>query len=195
VICKFVSGNRVVACTKKISGVGRPLAGACRFVADTRASTAVEFAIVGGAFFLFIFSIFVFSLDQFLQTTLDDAVRTAARQVQLGKITTGNAFVTTVCNEFGAVAPNCAGSLQYAVQSGAYFGTGGIVAATFSASGNLSTPAAFTGVTATAAGAPAFLLVQVAYPLPFIVLAVPSGVATENGTSSLYSAVSTEMEP
>ncbi len=169
--------------------------GVRRFAAATRAATAVEFALIGVAFFLFIFSIFVFSLDQFLQTVLDDSVRAASRQVQLGKITTGNGFVTAVCNEFGVVAPNCAGSLQYAVQGGLYFGTGGIAAANFDTSGNLSTPAAFSNVTATAAGVPTFLLVQVAYPLPFIVLAVPSGVATENGTPSLYSAVSTEMEP
>ncbi|OYY00902.1 MAG: hypothetical protein B7Y73_10150 [Acidocella sp. 35-58-6] len=193
--CRFAVGNRFVARAKTSFSTAAKFAAVRRFAPATRAATAVEFALIGVAFFLFIFSIFIFSLDQFLQTVLDDSVRTASRQVQLGKITTGSAFVTAVCSEFGVVAPNCAGSLQYAVQGGSYFGTGGITAAAFSASGNLSTPAAFSNVTATGAGVPAYLLVQVAYPLPFIVMAVPSGVATENGTPSLYSAVSTEMEP
>lgn len=166
-----------------------------RFLHATHADTAVEFALIGSAFFLFVFGIFVISLDQFLQMTLDDAVRNATRQVQISKITTGGGFLTTVCNEFGVAAPNCSNSLQYSVQGGAYFGTGGIVAATFSSSGNLSSTATFTGATATASGAPSFLLVQVAYPLPFKILAVPGGVATENGTPSLYSVVSTVMEP
>lgn len=150
---------------------------------------------IGSAFFLFIFGIFVISLDMFLQMTLDDAVRNAARQVEIGSITSGGAFVTAVCNEFGAAAPNCANSLQYSVQGGPYFGIGGITATNFSSSGNLSSPHLFTGTTATAPNAPSFLLVQVAYPLPFKILAVPGGVATENGTPSLYSTVSTVMEP
>src|SRR5208282_99321 len=76
-----------------------------RLLRETRSDTAVEFAIIGAAFFLFVFGIFVVSLDQFLQMTLDDAVRNAARQVQIGNVTTGSQFVTSVCNEFGLAAP------------------------------------------------------------------------------------------
>jgi len=166
-----------------------------RFCRERKAVTAVEFAMIGSAFFLFIFMIFVFSTDMFWQMVLDDAVRNATRQVQIGKITNGNDFLTAVCNEFGSAAPNCSGLLQYSVQGGAYFGTGGITATSFSSTGNLALTQQFSGTTATSAGTPVFLLVQVAYPLPFKVLAVPSGVATENGTPSLYSAVSTVMEP
>ncbi len=166
-----------------------------RFLQTTKADTAVEFALIGSAFFLFIFGIFVISLDMFLQMTLDDAVRNAARQVEIGNITSGGAFVASVCDEFGVAAPNCKNSLQYSVQAGPYFGTGGITATNFSSSGNLSSPQLFTGLAATSPGNPSFLLVQVAYPLPFKILAVPGGVATENGTPSLYSAVSTVMEP
>ena len=176
-------------------GTMRRLTVARRFCRETRADTAVEFAMIGSAFFLFIFGIFVVSIDMFWQMTLDDAVRNATRQVQIGNITTGPAFAAAVCQEFGAAAPNCTGSLQYSVQGGSYFGTGGITATSFSSSGNLGSTATFTGPTATATGAPVFLLVQVAYPLPFKVLAVPGGVATENGTPSLYSAVATVMEP
>ena len=100
----------------------------------------------------------------FWQMTLDDAVRNATRQVQIGNVTTGSAFVTAVCGEFGLVAPNCAGSLQYAVQGGAYFGTGGITATSFSSAGNLGSPQTFTGVTATSSGAP--VLLQCAGCLP-----------------------------
>ncbi len=150
---------------------------------------------IGSAFFLFIFIIFVFSIDMFWQMVLDDAVRNAARQVQIGKITTGSDFIASVCTEFGASAPNCSGSLQYSVQGGAYFGTGGVTATSFSSSGNLASTQLFSGATATPSSSPVFLLVQVAYPLPFKILAVPGGVATENGTPSLYSVVSTVMEP
>jgi Flp pilus assembly protein TadG len=166
-----------------------------RFWRECKAVTAVEFAMIGSAFFLFIFMIFVFATDMFWQMVLDDAVRNATRQVQIGKITNGSDFVTSICQEFGTAAPNCTGLLQYSVQGGAYFGSGGITATNFSSTGNLASTQLFSGTTATAAGTPVFLLVQVAYPLPFKVLAVPSGVATENGTPSLYSAISTVMEP
>ncbi|HUM07419.1 MAG TPA: TadE/TadG family type IV pilus assembly protein [Acidocella sp.] len=187
--------SRFAVTQRLTSGALRHLLFARRFWLESRADTAVEFAMIGSAFFLFIFGIFVVSIDMFWQMALDDAVRNATRQVQIGNITTGPAFAAAVCQEFGAAAPNCTGSLQYSVQGGSYFGTGGITATSFSSSGNLGSAATFTGATATATGAPVFLLVQVAYPLPFKVLAVPGGVATENGTPSLYSAVATVMEP
>lgn len=180
------------------------IAGLRCYMRDARAATAVEFAIIGAAFFLFIFGIFVVSIDQFWQMTLDDAVRAATRQVQIGKITTGSGFVNQVCGEFGIAAPYCTNTLQYSVQSGLYFGA--LVPATFSSAGTLApaaqfsvtpttAPAAATQTQAAVIGTPQFLLVQVAYLLPFKILAVPGGVATENGTSSLYSVIATVMEP
>lgn len=166
-----------------------------RFCRERRAVTAVEFAIIGAAFFIFIFSVFVVSIDLFWQLTLDDAVRNAARQVQIGEIPTGDAFVKAVCGEFGVVAPNCAGSLQYSVQGGAYYGSGGITPVNFGSDGNLATTEQFSGVSLGSSSAAVFLLVQVAYPLPFRVLLLPAGLATENGTPSLYSAVSSVMAP
>ncbi|MDR3576203.1 MAG: pilus assembly protein [Anaerolineaceae bacterium] len=166
-----------------------------RLRGDAKASTAVEFAMIGSVFFLLVFGIFVISIDLFWQMTLDDAVRNASRQVQMGKVTTGSDFISAICQEFGVVAPNCSAALQYSVQGGAYFGAGGISATSFTSSGNLSPSQTFSNATATATGAPVFLLVQVAYPLPVKILAVPNGVATENGTPSLYSAVATVMEP
>jgi Flp pilus assembly protein TadG len=186
-----------------------------RLLRETRSDTAVEFAMIGAAFFLLIFGIFVVSIDQFWQMTLDDAVRAATRKIQVGQLTATStpSFVTVVCDEFGVAAPYCASTLQYSVQGGTSFA--GMSPATLNANGTLSgpyvvvgsaapsfngvvlttAPAAATSTSAAVVGVPQFLLVQVAYPLPFKVLAVPGGVATENGTPSLYSAAATVMEP
>ena len=202
--------SRFAAALRLTRGTMRRLTVARRFCRETRADTAVEFAMIGSAFFLFIFGIFVVSIDQFWQMTLDDAVRNATRQVQIGKITQGppdgatptHSFVTAVCNEFGVAAPYCVNSLQYSVQGGTSFSA--ITAATLSSNGTLSNTATFSGVTATippstsptlVEATPEFLLIQVAYPLPFKIPLVPGGVATENGTPSLISTVASAMEP
>lgn len=179
---------------------------------NTRADTALEFALIGSAFFLFIFIIFTIAIDQFWQMVLDDAVRNATRQVAIGKITATStpSFVSAVCNEFGIAAPGCTNTLQYSVQGGTSFSA--ITPATLNANGTLSgtyvvtgtTTPSFSGVAATTPptvlptvthATPQFLLVQVAYPLPFKIPLVPGGVATENGTPSLFSTVATAMEP
>lgn len=173
-----------------------------RFWRATKADTAVEFAMIGSAFFLLVFGIFVVSLDQFLQMTLDDAVRDATRQVQIGNISTGAAFKTRVCSEFGIVSAGCSTHLQYSVQGGTSFAA--ITSASFSSSGTLSNTATFSNVTPTTPpssiapvtyAVPQFVLVQVAYPVPFSMLGAVEGIATENGTPSVYSAVATALEP
>lgn len=157
---------------------------------------------IGSAFFLFVFGIFVVSIDQFWQMTLDDAVRIAARQVAIGKVTTGASLVTAVCSEFGVAAPYCSATLNYDVQEAPYFvgtGSGGGITPASLSNGGLSTRAGFpmtlTQSSGTTTPSPMFLLVQVAYPLPFKILIVPGGVATENGTSYLLSTVAAAMEP
>ncbi len=171
----------------------------CRLRRDRRAETAVEFALIGVAFFGFIMLIFTVSLDMFLQMTLDDATRNAARQVQVwganGTTTTGASFVTAVCNEFGVVVSNCAANLQYSVQVAPSFAQMSTVS--LQSDGNLSTTGqygtwidgTFTSnvIAATSEGTPEFMLVQVAYPVPFRLFNAVNGVATENGTTSLYS--------
>ncbi|HQT46241.1 MAG: hypothetical protein B7X08_02300, partial [Acidocella sp. 20-63-7] len=108
--------------------------------------------------------------------------------------TSGSQFVSSVCDEFGLAAPYCSTILQYSVQENTYFGA--ITPATLSATGALTPSAAFPAtLTSSTSTAPEFLLVQVAYLLPFKILAVPGGVATENGTPALISTVSTVMEP
>jgi Flp pilus assembly protein TadG len=175
----------------------RTRSGIGRLLRDTRADTALEFAMIGSALFLFIFGIFVFSLDMFWQMTLDDAVRNAARQVQIGAITNSTEFKDAVCTEFGVTAPNCETNLQYAVQTSSSFGT--ITPGQLSAAGILSNNGTFvrtmsTELTSTTSAAPEFLLVQVAYLIPLKIFAVPAGVATENGTPALMSAAAAVMQ-
>ena len=80
----------------RLPGIGGVFGGlaAChpamrRLLREMRSDTAVEFAMIGAAFFLVIFGIFVVSINQFWQMTLDDAVRTATRQVQTLIVTIG----------------------------------------------------------------------------------------------------------
>ncbi len=176
-----------------------------RLLADRRADTAVEFALIGAAFFLLLTGIFAISIGQFWQMVLDDAVRNATRQVQIGSVKTGTAFVSAVCAEFGIAAPGCTANLQYSVQSASSFSA--ITPATVNNAGTLSggnkfavsktasTPTLTTYNTYTTTVAPEFLLVQVAYTLPFHFFAIPSGFVTENGTSAIISSVATDMEP
>ncbi len=173
-----------------------------RFARDRVGGPATEFAIIGSTFFLILSAIFTLSLDMYWQLTLDTATRAAARQVQIRKITTGQEFVNAVCSEFGAVSgTNCNNNLQYSVQTGTYFGaksdSSSIVgqAGSLGASG-LSQPANFPAtITATSTGAPEFLLVQVAMPVPFFFMRGLSAVVAQNGTNYLYSAVATVIEP
>lgn len=177
-----------------------------RFWRERRSDTAVEFALIGGAFFFFIFGIFVFSINQFMQLTLDEAVRSAARQVQANLASSSGQFVGDVCGEFGPVANGCAAALQYDVQLGPYFGTGlkaPIIPAVLGQDG-LSVTSAFPAATngylpgssETTVADPEFLLVQVAYPALFhVILPLGGLIGTENGTPYLYSAVAVDMEP
>ncbi len=166
---------------------------------------------IGVVFFLFVFAVFVIGIDQFWQMTLDDAVRAATRQVQIGKITTSAQFSAAVCNEFAVVAPNCAGKINFFLQTAPSFYAMSQLVATLNPDGTLTgsagssnflaaasvpqTTTTSNGTTTITKPVPQFLLVQVIYPLPFRVLLAAGGVATENGTSSLLSTISTVMSP
>ncbi len=191
------------------SAFGRQIS---RLARERRSVMAVEFALLASAFFFFVLGMFMVGVVQYWQMTLDDAVRVATRSVAIGQVTTNTGFATAVCNEFGLTTPNCNSTLQFDVQSASYFspsaGSNYVTPATLSSNGlstnqngtsaslnlTLSTPA-MAGANGAAAtpGNTEVLLVQVAYPLPF---SIPwlGGAFTENGTSSLYSAVATVME-
>jgi len=160
--------------------------------ADRRATTTLELAMVGPAFFFMIMLILTISLDLFAQVLLDDSVRNAVREVQTGKVTNGGQFASAVCGEFGAVASTCMTALQYDVQGGTQFSS--ITPATLAASGTLSTAANFSGINPTATGAPVFILAQVAFLVPFEFVGTANGVLAENGTPALYSATATGAE-
>ncbi len=155
---------------------------------------------VGVAFFLMVMGIFTIALDMLVQSAFDDAIRNAARQVQIwgenGTASSGSQFVTAVCNQFSILAPNCSTKLQYSVQVAPYFGQ--MTNVTLQSNGSLSSnglfgtwvSGTFTANTLASTGqsAPEFLLVQAAYPLPFYFLHQANGVVTENGTRSVYAA-------
>ncbi|GAN80810.1 TadE/TadG family type IV pilus assembly protein [Acidocella aminolytica] len=172
-----------------------------RFTQDKEAATAVEFAIIGSVFFLIIAAIFILSLDMYWQLTLDTALNAAVREVQIGKVTTGTGFVDAVCQEFTLVAGNgCTSKLQYSVQSGSYFGSASDSSSIIGQAGGLtasglSKPANFPTITRSSAGAPQFVLIQVAFPVPFSMDSALNAVVTQNGTDYLYSAAATEVEP
>lgn len=168
-----------------------------RFLHETRSITAVEFALLGPVLFTFTFAILLTGVVQFWQLTLDDAVRNAARAVAIGAGSAGSGdhsgsdFVSTVCAEFGAGAPNCTGKLQYAVQGAPNFtGSGGITPATINAAGQLSQTALFSGITVAEP-----FLVQAVYPVPISIPLLPIGMITLNGTRSLISAGAMVAEP
>ncbi|WP_297492555.1 TadE/TadG family type IV pilus assembly protein [Acidocella sp.] len=164
----------------------------CLFRADRRGSAALEFAIIGSIFFLMIMFIFTVALDMLAQVVLDDAVRNAVRQVQIGQVADGPGFVAAVCGEFGLFSGNCKSTLQYDVQGAPDFAA--ITPATLSTAGTLSPGANFSGITVSGTGAPVYVLAQVAFLVPFKFVAEASGVLTENGTSALYSAVALGSE-
>lgn len=134
-------------------------------MSETKAATAVEFALIGSFMILFTMGFMMMGICQFWQMSLDDAVRNAARQLLLGKITNSTQFVSTVCGEFGAVAPCGTTSLQVEVQANTATQTfSGITAASVSSSGQLSPSGDFP--TIPSSGGPYPVLVQVAYKLP-----------------------------
>ena len=128
--------------------------------------------------------ILLLGIVQFWQLTLDDAVRVAGRQVELGATTvgTGPQFAAAVCSEFGMAAPNCQSGLQYDVQSAASFGS--MSPASLSANGQLTPAGSYLSFTHSYP-----VLVQVAYPVPINLPLLPIGWLTLNGTPSLVSAL------
>ncbi len=166
-----------------------------KFLTETRAATAVEFAMIGSVLFFFLMSILLMGLAQFWQMTLDDAVRNASRQVAIGAISlsspgdhTGAAFVSDVCGEFGAAVANCTTNLEYSVQEAPTFSA--ITPATISANGTLSGGNTFTNGTSSEP-----ILVQVAFKLPFNFPLIPASLLTLNGTQALISTDAFVGEP
>ena len=164
-----------------------------QLLGDRRGVTALEFAIVCPVFLLMLFAIFVQGITGLIQLALDDAVRDAARQLQMDTPASASAsgFLAAVCAEFGAVAPTCTTTLTYDVQASLQSaGFASITPAKLSATGALNN-SFFTG---TAFAANEDVLVQVAYPLPFSIPLVGT-FATLTGTNSVLATASVRVEP
>ena len=161
---------------------------------DQRAVTALEFAIVGPVFLLFLFAIFGVGLAGFYQLALDDAVRETGRQVQIDgpAAASKSNFVNAVCQTFGYLASDCMTSLTYNVQASTpSAGFAGLSRATLDASGKFSN-AFFATATPYAAGTN--VLIQVSYPLPFS-LPYIGALITATGTNSIVSTTTIRVEP
>ena len=155
---------------------------------------ALEYALIGPVYLAFLFAAFGVGLVGFYQLALDDAVRDAARQVQIyGPAATSKSnFVIAVCQTFGLLASDCATSLTYNVQaSTAATGFAGLSPATLSSSGKFSN-VFFTTTNPYAPGVN--VLVQVSYPLPFTLPYIGSLVTT-TGTNSVVSTATVRVEP
>lgn len=74
-----------------------------RFKRERKGTAAIEFAVVSVPFFLLLFAIFDVSLMFFANTTLENGIIAAARQIRTGQAQAANMteaqFRTMVCNE------------------------------------------------------------------------------------------------
>ena len=160
---------------------------------DRRAVVALEYAIVGPVFLLFLFAAFGVGIVGFYQLALDDAVRDAGRQVQInGPAASRNInFVSAVCQTFGYLASDCSEKLTYSVQaSTASAGFAGLSPAKLDSYGNFSK--AFFAATPYASGVN--VLMQVSYPLPFT-LPYIGALITATGANAVVSTTVIRVEP
>lgn len=88
-----------------------------------RGTVAIELALGGPLFLLTCIAVLHVALTTLTQTVLDDAVRRAARQVQIAAIsrTAPAGVIAAVCAELAAVAPGCASALHVYAAAGPGF--------------------------------------------------------------------------
>jgi Flp pilus assembly protein TadG len=169
----------------------------CKLVRSCLGVTALEFGIVAPVFMLMLVAIFWLGLAAFYEMCLDDAVRDAARQLQIGgpAMSSGSGFTAAVCNEFGIIAPKCSTNLTYNIQAQPAVVTATGVAGLFASMAPVSLPSsgklpmAFPSI---AAGSR--VVIQVAYPLPVTVPFIGKWM-TLTGTNSLLSTTTVLVEP
>ncbi|MGD0107763.1 MAG: TadE/TadG family type IV pilus assembly protein [Rhodopila sp.] len=91
-----------------------------RLIADRRGVAALEFAIVGGTFFLLLLLVIQFGLYFVQVTALDLAVQKASRQILINQPVTQTQFVANIqADSFGLLQSQ---TIQVAVQSADSFG-------------------------------------------------------------------------
>ncbi len=103
-------------------------------------SAALEFAIIGPVFFLFLLGIIETGIIFFGNSTLQFAADDVSRQVRTGQVQSANLtaaqFRTIVCNDIGSLLP-CNGNLQIDVETFSNF-TGASMTPPLDANGNLN---------------------------------------------------------
>ena len=90
-------------------GISRVLRATRLLRSDKRSVTAVEFALVVPTFLVLLFVVFEVSYDLFMQEVLDNALQSAARQVQIGNTQTASnsTFVNNFFCPYGDGLLNC----------------------------------------------------------------------------------------
>lgn len=155
-----------------------------RFLRSRAGVTLIEFALVGPLFLLLVFAIVDNGLVLFMQTVLDNATRVAARQIEIGQVTTSGAFKTALCNNVGSLIP--CNSLQWNVQfSNAGFSS--ITPVGTNGSGNLSSTGFSPGTSKS------YVLVQVGYSQPYVIPAL-ARISSVTGNLLLVSTVAQQNE-
>lgn len=128
-----------------------------RLARSRRGTTALEFALVGPLLLMLVFIIIENGLMLFAQAVLDNATTAAARQIQIGTITTSAAFNTAICANTSTFL-NCS-NLQFYVASS----SSGFPAAVTPSSTGAFASASF----ATGSGG-SYVLAEVAYNRSFV---------------------------
>ena len=115
---------------RALAGLGQRFSTLSRLRRDKRGTTAIEFAMVAGPFFLLAFGIMGIGLQFFTINALEHGVEMAARKIRTGQAQTGHVltgqtlpttranFKTLVCNESGAYI-KCDSNLIIHLQSAA----------------------------------------------------------------------------
>jgi Flp pilus assembly protein TadG len=93
-----------------------------RFIRAKRGATAVEFALVSAPMLVMIFGLLELALVFLVNTTLDAAMQSAARQIRTGEFQTGGAntptnFKALVCSKMTWLSPKCAANLWLDVRT------------------------------------------------------------------------------
>lgn len=169
----------------------RLLARLARLARNNRATTTVEFAIIGPIMLLLLLAVVENGMALFSQSVLDNATRDAARLSLTGQSQNGGtSFATQLCNEISGYL-SCA-NLSYRIQTGSTFsslspnittGTGGVL------TGFSTYPSSVTG-----GNSGDFVLVQVVYKRNYIVPWVGK-LLSANGADQIITTAAFENEP
>lgn len=123
-----------------------------------RASAVVEFAIAGPTMILLAFIVIENGVMFLAQSVLDNATRSAARQVMIGAVTTSTAFRTAVCSNVSTFL-DCSALQFYVVSSSSAFPTAAVFPGSTGAFSNSSFSSGSGGD---------YVLVEVAYNRSYI---------------------------